>query len=153
MGIGNSTSGAAIASALTKRSTYEVTGHGTGAGLSGWRHKCQVIEDTLDRHKPDPEAPIDLLSAVGGFEIGAITGILLAAAAARVPILIDGLVSSAGAAIAAVFTPQVKQFMVASARRLIPDTRPYSNTSDWNQFSIWICDWEKEREPQWLYRF
>ncbi|MBV7329539.1 nicotinate-nucleotide--dimethylbenzimidazole phosphoribosyltransferase [Chloroflexi bacterium TSY] len=115
MGIGNSTSGAAIASALTKRNAYEVTSHGTGVGLSGWRRKCQVIEDAIARHKPNLADLVDLLSALGGFEMGAITGVILAAVAARIPILIDGLVSAAGAAIAAIFAPQIKQFVIAGS--------------------------------------
>ena len=113
IGIGGTTPSAAIASVLTGLSAQEVTGPGTGLGLMGWRRKCQVIEEAIDLHQPDPHDAIDILSKVGGLEIGAIAGVVLAAAAAHIPVVIDSIVSTAGAAIACVMAPQAKHVMFA----------------------------------------
>lgn len=113
IGIGSTTPSAAIASVLTGMSAQEVTGPGTGLGLMGWRRKCQVIEEAIDLHRPNPDDALDVLSKVGGLEIGAIAGVVLAAAAAQVPVIIDSIVSTAGAAIACVLSPQSKHVMIA----------------------------------------
>lgn len=113
MGIGNTTSSAAIAAVLTDASVPEVTGPGTGLGLSGWRKKCEVIQQVIELHDPNPENGLDVLAKIGGLEIGAIAGVVLGAAAARVPVVIDGIVSTAGAAIASLLCPLSKQYMIA----------------------------------------
>ena len=113
MGIGNTTSSAAITSLLTGLTAQEVTGPGTGLGLSGWRRKCEVIEQMLATHNPNPTDPLDILGKVGGLEIAAIAGVILAAAAARIPVLIDGFASTAGATIAALFSSQSKLYMIS----------------------------------------
>jgi nicotinate-nucleotide--dimethylbenzimidazole phosphoribosyltransferase len=120
MGIGNTTSSAAIAAVLTDLSVREVTGPGTGLGLAGWRRKCDVIERAIVRHQPAPNDPLDILSKIGGLEIAAIVGVVLTAAAARVPVVIDGFVSTAGAALASVLSPAAKQFMIAGHRTTEP---------------------------------
>lgn len=120
MGIGNTTSSAAIAAVVTDLPVSQVTGMGTGVGILGWRRKCEVIERALALHLPDPNDPVDLLSKVGGFEIGAIAGIIIAAAAARVPVVLDGLITAAGAAIAAMLCPATKSFMIAGHRSVEP---------------------------------
>jgi len=116
MGIGNTTASAAIAAVLTDLPVGEVTGPGTGLGLAGWRRKCQVIQQALDKHRPAANAPLDILSKVGGLEIAAIVGVILTAAAERIPVIIDGFVSTAGAALAAELCPEAKQFMIAGHR-------------------------------------
>lgn len=113
MGIGNTTSSAAIAAVLTEASVPEVTGPGTGLGLSGWRRKCEVIQQVIEHHDPNPEDGLEILHTIGGLEIGAIAGVILAAAAARIPVVIDGIVSTAGAAIASLLCPLSKQYMIA----------------------------------------
>ncbi len=120
MGIGNTTPSAAITALITGLPVSQVTGMGTGVGLAGWRRKCAVIEGALALHLPDINDPIDLLSKVGGLEIGAIAGVIIAGAAARVPVVIDGLISTAGAAIAALLCPAVKSFMIAGHRGVEP---------------------------------
>lgn len=120
MGIGNTTPSAAIAAVVTDLPVSQVTGMGTGVGILGWRRKCEVIERALALHLPDANDPIDLLSKVGGFEIGAIAGIIIAAAAARVPVVLDGLITAAGAAIAAMLCPATKSFMIAGHRSVEP---------------------------------
>jgi nicotinate-nucleotide--dimethylbenzimidazole phosphoribosyltransferase len=113
MGIGNTTPSAAIAAVCTGQPVARVTGLGTGLELAGWQHKCRVIERALALHAPDPHDPLDVLSKVGGLEIGAIAGVILAAAAARIPVVVDGVISTAGAAIAAGLAPASRRFMIA----------------------------------------
>ena len=120
MGIGNTTPSAAIAAALTGMPVAQVTGKGTGVGLSGWKRKVEVIERALALHLPDPYDPMDVLSKIGGLEIGAIAGVVLAAAAARVPVIIDGLIATAGAALAIGLCPMAKGFMIAGHRSTEP---------------------------------
>lgn len=120
MGIGNTTPSAAITALFTGLPVSQVTGMGTGVGLNGWRRKCEVIEGALALHLPDPHDPIDVLSKVGGLEIGAIAGVIIAGAAARIPVVIDGLISTAGAAIAVALCPGVKSFMIAGHRGVEP---------------------------------
>lgn len=114
MGTGNTTASAAIAAIMTELPISQVTGMGSGIGLLGWRRKCEVIEQALEMHFPDANDPIDVLSKVGGFEIAALAGILIAGAAARVPVLLDGIASAAAAAIAAKLCIGAKSFMIAS---------------------------------------
>ena len=123
MGIGNTTASAAIAAVLTELPVIEVTGLGTGIGRAGWRHKIEVIERTLAYLMPDIHDPVDILSKVGGFEIGAITGIVLAAAANRTPVIIDGVISTAGAALAVGLCPAAKSFMIPSHQSQEPGHR------------------------------
>lgn len=112
MGIGNTTASAAIAAVLTDLPVVDVTGLGAGVGREGWRQKIDVIERALALHMPDPNDPIDVLSKVGGLEIGAIAGIVLAAAATRTPVIIDGVISTAGAALAVALCPAAKAFII-----------------------------------------
>ena len=130
MGIGNTTASAAVTAALTGLATEEVTGPGTGLGLMGWRRKCEVVHQAIELHKPDPEDPIDVLSKVGGLELAAIAGVVLAAAAAKVPVLLDGIVSTAGAAIAVCLSPDAKNVMIAGHRSTEPGHRVLLNYLD-----------------------
>jgi nicotinate-nucleotide--dimethylbenzimidazole phosphoribosyltransferase len=114
MGIGNTTSAAAIASVVTGLSPEAIAGTGTGLDDAGLKHKIRIIEGALARHKPDRNDGIDILHKVGGFEIGAIAGAILAAAAYRIPVVIDGFISTSGALIAHTISPEVSQFIVAS---------------------------------------
>jgi len=123
MGIGNTTASAAIAAALTGHPAVEVTGLGTGIGRDGWRHKVDVVQRAVEFHLPDTEDPLDVLSKVGGLEIGAIAGVVLAAAAAHMPIIIDGVISTAGAAIATKLAPAARAFIIAGHQSLEPGHR------------------------------
>ena len=120
MGIGNTTASAAIAAVFTGKPVAEVTGYGTGLAPARWRHKVQVIEDALALHKPDAHDALDVLAKVGGLEIGAIAGVILGGAAGRVPVVIDGIISTAGAAIAAGLRPAVQPFLIAGHRGVEP---------------------------------
>lgn len=123
MGIGNTTASAAIAAALTGQPAVEVTGLGTGIGRDGWRHKVEVVARAIEVQLPDEQDPLDVLSKVGGLEIGAIAGVVLAAAAAHLPVLIDGVIATAGAAIATRLAPAARAFMIAGHQSLEPGHR------------------------------
>ena len=116
MGIGNTTPSAAIAATVTDLPVARVTGRGTGVDDRGLALKIAVIEEALALHRPDPTDGLDVLAKVGGFEIGGIAGIVLGAAARRVPVVVDGFISTAGAAIAALLAPQAKAYLISGHR-------------------------------------
>ena len=114
MGIGNTTSSSAILAAFTGLPAEEVVGRGTGVDDEGLRHKAKVIREALIRHKPDPASALDVLAKVGGFEIGAIAGLILGAASRRIPVVVDGFISSAGALIATRLEPASRDYLFFS---------------------------------------
>ncbi len=114
MGIANTTPSSAIASLLTGRSVSEVTGKGTGIGDDALKNKVKVIGDALSLNNPDLNDPVDVLAKIGGAEIGGIAGLIIGAAANRVPVVIDGFISTAGALIAYCIEPKTKDYMFAA---------------------------------------
>lgn len=115
MGIGNTTAASAITSVLTRHPIEAVTGCGAGLNAEARTRKIDVIQQSLQRHfsantKP---APLELLRCVGGLEIAAMTGFILAAAARRAAIVCDGFISTAAAAIAHAVAPQVREYLFA----------------------------------------
>jgi nicotinate-nucleotide--dimethylbenzimidazole phosphoribosyltransferase len=114
MGIGNTTPSAAITAAITGKPAKDVTGRGTGIDDAGLRKKIEVITKGLALNKPDPHDGIDVLSKVGGFEIGGLAGIIIGAAAHRIPVVIDGFISGAAALIAFALEPGTGEYMIAS---------------------------------------
>lgn len=116
MGIGNTTPSAAIAAALTGRPPAEVVGRGTGVDDAGLARKIAAVERALAANRPDPADALDVLAKVGGFEIGGLAGAILAAAAHRRPVVVDGFISTAAAMIAAGLAPQVKPYLIAAHR-------------------------------------
>ena len=114
MGIGNTTPASAITAVFTDLPVDHVTGRGTGVDDTGLALKVETIERALALHQPDPADPLGVLAAVGGFEIGAIAGVCLGAAAHRLPVLVDGFISAAGTLIAAALCPAVKPYLIAS---------------------------------------
>jgi len=114
MGIGNTTPSAAIAAVFTGLSAGDVTHRGTGIDDAGLKRKVAAIETGLQVNAPDPKDPVDVLAKVGGFEIGGIAGLVLGAAANRVPVVVDGFISTAGALIAAELHPQVRDYIFAA---------------------------------------
>lgn len=111
MGIGNTTPSSAIASVLTGRPVEEVTGKGTGISDAALMKKIEVIKRGIAINSPDPSDPIDVLAKVGGAEIGGIAGLVLGAAANRIPIVIDGFISTAGALVAYCIEPKTRDYM------------------------------------------
>lgn len=114
MGIGNTTPSSAIAAVLIGRTVSEVTGKGTGITDESLQNKIKVIEKGIKLNKPNSEDAIDVLSKVGGAEIGGIAGLILGAASNRIPVVIDGFISTAGALIAYCIEPKVKDYMFAA---------------------------------------
>jgi nicotinate-nucleotide--dimethylbenzimidazole phosphoribosyltransferase len=114
MGIGNTTSSAAITAAITGLPVSSVTGRGTGVNDERLARKIAVIERALAINRPDPTDGIDVLARVGGFEIGFLAGVLLGAAAGRRPALLDGFISSAAGLIACTIAPGVGDYLLAS---------------------------------------
>ncbi|MFH1046479.1 MAG: nicotinate-nucleotide--dimethylbenzimidazole phosphoribosyltransferase [Candidatus Omnitrophota bacterium] len=114
MGIGNTTAAAAIAACFTRQPVEAVTGRGTGIDDRTLAIKIEAIKRALKVNRPDPNDALDVLSKVGGFEIGGLAGIILAAAAARVPVVVDGFISGAAALIAYKLEPQVKDYLIAA---------------------------------------
>ena len=114
MGIGNTTASAAIVAAFTGVPVAQVTGRGTGVDDAGLARKTAVIERALAVNRPDPRDAVDVLSKVGGLEIAGLVGVILGAAAHRIPVVIDGFISGAAALAAAELAPGVKPYLIAS---------------------------------------
>jgi nicotinate-nucleotide--dimethylbenzimidazole phosphoribosyltransferase len=116
MGIGNTTASSAIVAAITGRPAAEVTGRGTGVDDAGLQRKVALIEAALARHRPSPGDGLEVLAQVGGFEIGGLAGLMIGAAARRVPVVIDGFISGAAALIACTLAPAAQPYLIAGHR-------------------------------------
>jgi nicotinate-nucleotide--dimethylbenzimidazole phosphoribosyltransferase len=114
MGIGNTSSAAAILCALTGAAPWDVVGKGTGIDDPTWKRKIAAIERGLEVNRPDPKEPLDVLTKVGGLEIGAMTGLILGAAAFQVPMVLDGFISGAAALLAQRLCRHVHDVLFAS---------------------------------------
>jgi nicotinate-nucleotide--dimethylbenzimidazole phosphoribosyltransferase len=114
MGIGNTTASSAICAVMTGKPVAEVTGRGTGITDEQLIHKIEIIDRVLAVNQPDPNQPLDVLAKVGGFEIGGLVGVMLAAAAHRIPVVIDGFISGAAALIATALSPRLRDFLIAA---------------------------------------
>lgn len=123
MGIGNTTSSSAIIAALAGKAVAEVTGRGTGIDDEQLHHKIDVIERVLKVNRPDPKDALDVLAKLGGFEIGGIAGVILGAAVRCKPVVIDGLISTAGALIAQRLAPHSTDYLIAGHRSVEPGHR------------------------------
>ena len=113
MGIGNTTSAAAIISVITGKPIHECTGRGTGIDDKGLEHKIKILKKALKLHNPANNNAIEVLSKVGGFEIAGMAGAMLAAASKRCAIVLDGLISTAAGLVAYLINPQVANYMIA----------------------------------------
>lgn len=120
MGIGNTTAAAALLAAFAGLSGADVAGRGTGMDSTGVRHKAEVIDAALALHQPNPKDQLGVLAALGGLEIAGIAGFVLGAAAHRLPVMLDGFISCAGAVVAQALCPAAMQaclFSHASAEQ------------------------------------
>ena len=120
MGIGNTTPSTAIAAAITAKSVDELTGRGTGLDDDQLKKKKTTIRKILEVNNVDPANGLDILSKVGGFEIGGIAGLIIGAAAKRIPVVVDGFISTAGALIAYKIEPFVKDYLIFAHRSVEP---------------------------------
>ncbi|HEV3001675.1 MAG TPA: nicotinate-nucleotide--dimethylbenzimidazole phosphoribosyltransferase [Solirubrobacteraceae bacterium] len=120
MGIGNTTPSACMTAAFTGRRAAEVTGRGTGIDDATLRMKVELVDAALALHRPDPADPLGVLAAVGGAEHAALCGVYLGAAAARLPVLLDGVTANAAALAAAAFAPHATEYMLGGHRSVEP---------------------------------
>ncbi|MDT9725635.1 nicotinate-nucleotide--dimethylbenzimidazole phosphoribosyltransferase [Xylanibacillus composti] len=120
MGIGNTTSSTAIAAVITGRSTEELTGAGTGLNPDARKRKAALIQRALEARKPDPADALDIISKIGGLEIAAMTGAILAAAARRKPVLLDGFICGVAAVLAVKLASGVRGYLIAGHRSQEP---------------------------------
>jgi nicotinate-nucleotide--dimethylbenzimidazole phosphoribosyltransferase len=114
MGIGNTTASSAIVAAITGKPVAAVTGRGTGLDDAGLRHKIATIERALEVNQVAGSAPLDVLAKVGGLEIAGLVGVILAAAAHRIPVLVDGFISGAAALIATEYCAAARDYLIAA---------------------------------------
>jgi nicotinate-nucleotide--dimethylbenzimidazole phosphoribosyltransferase len=120
MGIANTTASAALIAVFTGADPDEVTGRGTGVDDEMLARKIDVVRRALARHRPERSDPVGVVSAVGGLEHAAITGYLLGAAALRVPVVLDGVISCAAALVAVTLAPEAGRYFVAGHRSTEP---------------------------------
>lgn len=113
MGIGNTTPSSAIGSVITGESVETMTGMGSGLNNERLLHKIKLIKQGIQLNNPDPKNGLEILAKVGGFEIGAIAGTILAAAYHKIPVVIDGIISTAGALVASLIAPESIDYMIA----------------------------------------
>lgn len=123
MGIANTTPSTAIISVFGNYDPREITGIGAGLKKDLLEHKAEVIRKAIEVNKPNPKDAIDVLSKVGGFEIGAMSGVILGCAANRIPVVLDGFISYAAALIAYYINPRTKDYMIASHLSAEPGTK------------------------------
>ncbi len=114
IGLGNTTTSAAILAALTGASANEVTGIGSGSLGQALDRKVASVAKALAVNQPDPEDVIGVLAKVGGLDIAAMTGLYLACGSRRIPVVLDGFISLVAALCAARLQPAVKEFMILS---------------------------------------
>jgi len=114
MGIGNTTPSSAILASIAGLPVSLVTHRGTGIDDATLMRKIQIIEEAIETNKPDPQDPLDVLAKVGGFEIAGIAGLIIGCAAHRIPVVVDGFISTAGAMIAVALNNRIKEYLFAS---------------------------------------
>jgi nicotinate-nucleotide--dimethylbenzimidazole phosphoribosyltransferase len=114
MGIGNTTPSSAIAAAMTGLPVAQVVGRGTGIDDQGLERKIKVIEQSLAVNQPDAKDAMDVLHKVGGLEIAGLAGVMIAAASRRIPVVVDGFISTAAAMIAVGLAPGARNYLISA---------------------------------------
>ncbi len=120
MGIGNSTSASALTAALTGADPAMVTGRGTGVTDEVWVRKVEAVRRALAVNRLDAGDPLGILAALGGLEIAGLAGVILAGAARRVPIVLDGFIATTAALVAARLAPATRDYLIAAHRSAEP---------------------------------
>ena len=123
MGIGNTSAASAVTAALTGLPAERVTGRGTGADDAMLARKIKTISEAIAFHRPDPTDALDILCKVGGLEIAALCGLVLGAAAARLIVVTDGVISTAASALAVRFCPTAADYLFAGHLSMEPAHR------------------------------
>jgi nicotinate-nucleotide--dimethylbenzimidazole phosphoribosyltransferase len=103
-----------VSCVLLGKDPEEMTGRGAGLSYAGLRRKIEVIRSSIALHRPDPQDPVDVLSKVGGFDIGGMAGIFIGGALYHLPVVIDGFISGTAALLAARLCPEAVSYMIAS---------------------------------------
>ena len=116
MGIANTSPSTAVVAAFSGKPVCDLTGRGTGIDDRTLGRKVSAIERALSVNRPDPGDPLDVLSKVGGYEIAALAGAVLGAAAAKTPVVCDGFIATAGALIACRLKPSARDYLFVSHR-------------------------------------
>jgi len=132
IGIGNTTTSSAMLYAFTGADLDGIVGRGAGLTDDGLSRKKDIIRKGVEHNKPDPEDAIDVIAKVGGFDLAGLVGVYLAAAAARVPVVIDGFISGVAAVAAAKLSPPAKEFMFASHVSVEPGAMAVSKILELN---------------------
>lgn len=114
MGIGNTTTSAAVASVLLQREPGKLTGRGAGLSDKGLQQKIRIIAQAIAVNQPNSEDPIDVLSKVGGLDLAVLCGICLGGARCRVPVLLDGVITNTAALCAVKLCSRVRDVLIAS---------------------------------------
>lgn len=123
MGIGNTTPSSAITAVITGNDPEVTTGRGTGLDEPGLAHKIDVVRRAIRVNQPNPKDGLDVLTKVGGFEIGVLAGAMLGTAANRRPVMVDGFISGAAALIAWTVSPAARRYFIASHQSAEPGHR------------------------------
>jgi nicotinate-nucleotide--dimethylbenzimidazole phosphoribosyltransferase len=123
MGIGNTTPSSAITAVITGADPAVTTGRGTGLDDPGLSHKIEVVRRAIEVNQPNPKDGLDVLSKVGGFEIGVLAGAMLGTAASHRPVVVDGFISGAAALIAWTMSPLARHYFIASHQSVEPGHR------------------------------
>ena len=123
MGIGNTTASSAITSVVTGADPSVTTGRGTGLDDPGLAHKVEVIRRAIEVNQPDPADGLDVLTKVGGLEIGVLAGAMLGTAASNRPVVVDGFISGAAALIAWLISPAARDYFIAAHQSVEPGHR------------------------------
>lgn len=124
MGIGNTTAASAVTAAITGLPPEAVTGRGTGVDDATWRRKVEVVTRGLAVNRPDGADGLDVLAKVGGLEIAGLAGVILAGAAHRIPVILDGFIAGAAALAAVALKPEARHYLIAAHRSVEPGHAP-----------------------------
>ncbi|MBR1737783.1 MAG: nicotinate-nucleotide--dimethylbenzimidazole phosphoribosyltransferase [Firmicutes bacterium] len=114
MGIGNTATSCGVVSVLTGADVKEITGRGSGLDDEGLKRKIRAIEKAIEINRPRKDDIIDVLSKVGGYDICGLVGVFIGGGVYGIPIIIDGVISSAAALAAVRLCPILKDYMIAS---------------------------------------
>ncbi len=120
MGIGNSTAASALTAVLTGADPAMTTGRGTGVSEDVWVRKVEAVRQALAVNRPDAGDALGALAAVGGLEIAGLVGVVLAGAARRVPVVLDGFIAAAAALVAVRLAPPAREYLIAAHRSAEP---------------------------------
>jgi nicotinate-nucleotide--dimethylbenzimidazole phosphoribosyltransferase len=116
MGIGNTTAATALLAAFSGEPPRAITGRGTGIDDATWARKVAAIEKALAVNRPAGKSALEILAALGGFEIAGLAGVVLGAACHRIPVVLDGFIASTAALCAAGIAPHAAKYVLASHR-------------------------------------